>query len=211
MRPPKILSVVLLLVVGLLAALALAEVSPKPKANMTAVKVADTTAAAKASQPTSGDASADVIHWVSFDKGVQLQKGTDKHLMVDFTTTWCGWCKKMDREAFSDTTVIHYINKNFVPVKVWADQDSLLDIDGFKITQKDLANSEFNVSGYPTFWFVNTKKEKVGPVPGYMTKDQLMTILPVVAEYRYDTTRTKQNTAPQKAQPGQPTPAPQGK
>ena len=205
MRPPKILTVVLILALGLLAALAFAEVTPKPRPKMTS-KVADTTATSKSSPSTADDTSADVIHWVSFDRGVQLQKGTDKHLLVDCTATWCGWCKKMDRETFSDTTVIHYINRNFVPVKVWGDTDSLLDIDGYKITQRQLAASEFQVSGYPTFWFVNTKKEKVGPVPGYMTKDQFMKILPIVAEYRYDSTRTRPNST----QPSQPSQQPKG-
>jgi thioredoxin-related protein len=196
------LPIVLIFSLGLATVLAVAASRPDPSVKATAkpahksttAKAGSTKAQATATQSSTVE---DKVHWVSFDKGVQLQKGTDKHLFVDFTTTWCGWCKKMEAETFSDTAVAHYINRNFVAVKVWADQDSMLDIDGYKVSQKDLASGEFQVTGYPTFWFVNTKKEKLGPLAGYQTKDQLMNILPVVAEYRYDSTRNKQNATPQ--------------
>ncbi|MFZ1684830.1 MAG: DUF255 domain-containing protein [Candidatus Zixiibacteriota bacterium] len=191
--------IALVAVFGLIAVAAIAGQNSNSKASDTKTTKPSSTAKAPSTQapaqqtPVPAD---DKIHWVSFDKGVQLQKGTDKHLFVDFTTTWCGWCKKMEKETFSDTAVIHYMNKNFVAVKVWGDQDSVLDLDGYKITQQQLAQTEFQVSGYPTFWFVTPKKEKLFLSAGYLTKEQLMSVLPVVAEYRYDTTRNKQNSAP---------------
>jgi thioredoxin-related protein len=198
MKPLKLLfTVALTFALGLLAVQAFAELTPSHKAKPPATKADPSKPSKTPAAAATDEKPADRVQWVSFDKGVQLQKGNGKHLFIDFTTTWCGWCKKMEAETFSDTAVAHYINKNFVPVKVWADQDSVLDIDGYKVTQKQLAQSEFQVSGYPTFWFLNTKKEKLGPVSGYRTKEQLMDILPVVAEYRYDSTRAKTNTAPQ--------------
>jgi thioredoxin-related protein len=210
MKFPKLApSIILIFALAFVTGRALAESSPHQDAKP-AVKVDAKAAHKSGTAKTDATKSAKVvstdqpagtagekIHWVSFDKGVQLQKGTTKHLFVDFTATWCGWCKKMEAEAFSDPDVIQYVNANFVPVKVWGDQDSILNIDGYKVSQKDLTQGEFQVTGFPTFWFVSPKKEKLGPVPGYQTKNQLMNILPMIAEYRYDSTRTKQDSTTQ--------------
>jgi thioredoxin-related protein len=195
-KPLFVIAVLGISVLAAVVALAGQAGTQKAAADKSSKPAATATSGAQSATQTPS-AEGDKIHWVSFDKGVALQKGTDKHLFVDFTTTWCGWCKKMEKEAFADTAVIHYLNAHFVPVKVWGDQDSILDIDGYKVTQQQLAQSEFQVQGYPTFWFVTPKKEKLFLSAGYLTKDQLMSVLPVVAEYRYDTTKNKQNSAPQ--------------
>jgi thioredoxin-related protein len=192
-------TIALVVAFALVAVGAIAEQTSKPKSPAAKTPKQGSTAKATPTQPSAAQTPAptnDKIHWVSYDKGVALQKGTDKHLFVDFTTTWCGWCKKMEAETFSDPAVIHFVNTNFVPVKVWGDQDSVLDIDGYKITQQQLTQSVFGVQGYPTFWFENAKREKIGPLPGYKSKEDLMNALNYVASYKYDTTRNKQNSAP---------------
>ncbi len=133
------------------------------------------------------------IHWLSFDKGMAAleQDSTQKHMFVDVTASWCGWCKKMDREAFSDPKVISFVNSYFIPVKLWGDSDNELDINGYTISEKALAKSEFNVSGFPTFWFVSSDKARIGPLRGYQTSENLMKALTWIKEYKYDTTRVE--------------------
>jgi thioredoxin-related protein len=194
-KPLFVIAVLGISVLAAVVALAGQAGTQKAAADKSSKPAATATSGAQSATQTPS-AEGDKIHWVSYDKGVALQKGTTKHLFVDFTTTWCGWCKKMEAETFSDPAVIQFVNKNFVPVKVWGDQDSILDIDGYKITQQQLTQS-FSVSGYPTFWFENPKREKIGPLPGYRSKDDLMSALSFVAECKYDTTKNKQNSAPQ--------------
>lgn len=38
-------------------------------------------------------------------------------IIIDVYTDWCGWCKVMDRETYSNEKVIGYLNKNFYAVK----------------------------------------------------------------------------------------------
>jgi thioredoxin-related protein len=134
---------------------------------------------------------ADKIEWLSYDEGLELTKGSDKHMFVDITASWCGWCKKMDRETFTDPKVIELVNEHFVPVKLWGDSNEKLEIDGYKISQKDLATGEFKVTGYPSFWFLTPDLEKLGPLPGYKTAPQMVQVLEFVKDYKYDTTRAQ--------------------
>ena len=64
----------------------------------------------------------------------------------------------------------------------------MLEIDGYNISEKDLAAKQFKVRGYPAFWFINADGLRVGPLPGYHKPDQFIKALTYVAteEYKQD-------------------------
>ena len=43
-----------------------------------------------------------------WEKARDLAKESNKILIVDFYTEWCGWCKVMDKNTFSDYTTLFY-------------------------------------------------------------------------------------------------------
>lgn len=132
------------------------------------------------------DQAADKITWLDYAEGKNLAGDTTKHLLLNFTASWCGYCKKMDRETFSSEEVIDYVNQNFIPVKVWGDSKNVLDIEGYKISEKDLAGKNFNVRGFPTFYFEDADGERLGPLPGYQPKENFMKVLNYVATKEYE-------------------------
>jgi uncharacterized protein YyaL (SSP411 family) len=66
---------------------------------------------------------ADKINWLDFETGYATAVKEKKMLMVDAYTDWCGWCKVMDRNTFSNDTVIRKLNKDFVMVKLNPEKD----------------------------------------------------------------------------------------
>lgn len=131
------------------------------------------------------------VVWYSYQDGWAKAKAENKHMFVDFTATWCGWCKKLEKNTFSQPEIIKALNTDFVPVKVWDNSTAVLDIDGYKISEKDLIRKEFKVRGFPALWFVSPEGVRVGPAGGYVEADRLMQVLDIVKNYRYDSTRTE--------------------
>lgn len=142
-----------------------------------------------ADKPVSSPDKAARIEWLAFDKGMAalVADTTGKHMFIDITASWCGWCKKMDRETFADPAVVAEIQANFVPVKLWGDSNKMLDIDGYKITEKNLAAGEFKASGYPTFMFLTPEQAKlnIGRNSGFRKADRLLTELTFVSSLAY--------------------------
>ncbi len=71
-------------------------------------------------------------------------KAENKLVFVDFYTTWCLPCKVMEQGAFVDYDLAEFMNKNFLNVRVNAE-------DGVGKTHKN----NFLVFAYPTLLFLN--------------------------------------------------------
>lgn len=78
-----------------------------------------------------------------------------KLLMVDFYTSWCGYCKKLDAETYTDATVIKQTGQ-VVTVKVDAEHEG-----------RDLAH-KYGVTGFPTILFLNETGGVEGFFDGFM-------------------------------------------
>ena len=97
-----------------------------------------------AADKTTANSTDKEIQWMSYEDGIKKAKEENKHVFINFTTSWCGYCKKMKKEAFANDSVISLLNKDFVAVKVDGDSKKELDIDGYKI----------NCPGNPFFNFL---------------------------------------------------------
>jgi thioredoxin-related protein len=126
------------------------------------------------------------VKWLPYDIGLAKAKKEKKHILVDFYTNWCYYCKKMDKEVFTQPEIIKMLNENFVAIKVNAESKNELDIDGYKISETNLAKSEYRVRGYPAYWFLKPDSERLGMLPGYQNADVMMDVLYFMKESLYD-------------------------
>ncbi len=70
----------------------------------------------------------------------------EKIIFVDAYTTWCGPCKMMDRNTFSDPAVGAFFNENFVNLKLDMEKG-----DGIDFAHK------YEVRAFPSFLFLNAE------------------------------------------------------
>ena len=117
------------------------------------------------------------IKWYSFEDAYQLNKKKQKKIFIDVYTDWCGWCKKMDAETFTNPVIINYMSKNFYCVKLNAERKDTVIIDGVVFVNPsptgkrathqlaiDLLNGKMS---YPSYVFLAKQRTKLGILPGY--------------------------------------------
>ena len=59
----------------------------------------------------------------SYEEALKKARSENKGIFVDVYTSWCGPCKKMAREVFTQAGVGDYFNTHFVCLKLDAEKD----------------------------------------------------------------------------------------
>lgn len=111
-----------------------------------------------------GSRSEDLEWYREPEKAFAAAKELGKPLFVDVFTTWCSWCKKLDKETFS-TPSFQAEAARFV----------LLKVDGD--VYRDFV-TRYAVKGYPTMLFLNAEgEENHQRVVGYVSAAKLVPIM----------------------------------
>ena len=128
------------------------------------------------------------IVWLNYEDGLKKGKLENKSIFVDFYTSWCGWCKKLDKDVYNDSAVKVVLARHFVTVKTNAESKRRFTLDdGKEYTDASLAREVFGVQGYPALWFLSAGGEKLTYIPGYVPKEKFVNILTFISSKAYQT------------------------
>jgi len=123
--------------------------------------------------------------WVPFNDGMAIAAKEKRHVVIDFYTSWCHWCKVMDRETFSNPDVKKYLAENFVTIRINAESTKdTLDYGGVKYTPVTLAQ-RFGVRGFPSLAYLDRNGELVTVVPGFVPAKTFLPLLQYVQKECY--------------------------
>lgn len=123
----------------------------------------------------------EMLHWQKYDAALKQAKEQNRHILVDFTTKWCVWCKVMDTTTFIDSTVVTMLNENFVLAKVDGESYNMVSLPDGDITEKGLTR-QYGVRGYPTTWLLEPDGTKIGPMTGYIDVAKMQYALRFVSQ-----------------------------
>ncbi len=122
-----------------------------------------------------------LVKWLTFEEAVEKSKFEKRKLFIDIYTDWCGWCKVMDKNTFSDPSIAKLLNDKFYPVKFDAEQTADVVFNGttFKFvpygnkgTHQLAAALLNNQLSYPTVTFLEEDFSAVYPLPGYRKPEE---------------------------------------
>jgi thioredoxin-like negative regulator of GroEL len=112
-------------------------------------------------------AGGDGVAWsdASWEKILEQAKSENKYIMIDFYTTWCSPCKKMDKVTFTDAEVMKFLGAN-IAVKYDCDK-------GFG----DKIADDYQVVFYPTTVVVGPDGQEVDRYLGYLGPEEYMEVI----------------------------------
>ena len=136
---------------------------------LTSILVVLLTITATAKEPirTSGkeDGSGIEFHNGSWEEALQKAVKEGKPVFLDISASWCGPCKMLKKNTFTNAEVGEYFNTNFVNVAV----------DGEKGEGVDLAR-KYRIRGYPTMIFIDSNGEILSQLSGYRDPEGLIKV-----------------------------------
>lgn len=108
--------------------------------------------------------AADEVDWTQppFKSILETAKQENKHVFIDFYTTWCGPCKMLDKVTYQDSKVVEYLN-SIVAVKYDAEKD-----------EGEVLAKKFRVKAYPTLMLLGPDGKEVDRHVGYLDADGFM-------------------------------------
>ena len=140
------------------------------------------------------------IKWLTWEQATEANKKEPKKILVDVYTSWCGWCKVMDKQTFTNDTITDYLNKHFYCVKLDAEGHDTIRFDNkdFVYVSPDKGGGRNGVHtlayalldgnmGYPSIVYLTEKFERTAISPGYKTPDKLLPELRFTAEEVFKT------------------------
>ena len=105
------------------------------------------------------------FHTGTWEEALQKAVKEGKPLFLDISASWCGPCKMLKKNTFTNEEVGEYFNTNFVNVAV----------DGEKGEGVDLAR-KYHIRGYPTLIFLDNNGEIISQLSGYRDPEGLIKI-----------------------------------
>jgi uncharacterized protein YyaL (SSP411 family) len=125
------------------------------------------------------------IKWLGWTEGFEKGNKEGKVMLIDAYTDWCGWCKRMDKDTYSNPEVIDYINANFVPIKFNPEIENVkYNVEGQELNGMELYSllTQGKSHGFPTTYFLLPKQKSMMYDQGYRNAKDFMDVLKKVAQ-----------------------------
>jgi thioredoxin 1 len=103
------------------------------------------------------------FHKGSWAEALALAKKDNKLVFLDVYASWCGPCKRLKKNTFSNAKAGTYFNEHFINVSLDAEAG-----EGISVSEK------YNVTSYPSLYLINGDGKIVTETGGYMSPKELI-------------------------------------
>jgi thioredoxin-related protein len=143
---------------------------------------------------TDAMAGAPAISWMSVEEAAGKLQQEQRPVLIDLYTTWCGWCRQMDKRTYSNKKVAEYLQDKFYPVRVDAETHAAISWGGrtYQFNPQYRSN-EFAIYlthgrlEFPTTIIIVPGQEPQA-IPGFLEPKDLELLVKYFGEGAYRTT-----------------------
>jgi len=126
------------------------------------------------------------VNWLSFEKAIELNKTNPKPILVSIYTDWCGWCKKMYNETYTNSIISKYVNDNYHAIKLNGEGKEPITYKEYTFKFNQQGNTKYHelsaalLNGklsYPTTIILNKEEQLLDRIPGYLPAIKMEMVL----------------------------------
>jgi thioredoxin-related protein len=133
------------------------------------------------------------VEWMTVEQAADKLQQEKRPVLIDLYTSWCGWCKEMDRKTYSSKKVAAYLAEKFYTVKVDAETRAVISWQGRTYGYSpQYRSNEFALYlthgrlEFPTTIII-TPGDAPQAIPGFMEPGELEPVLKYFGEGAYKT------------------------
>lgn len=123
--------------------------------------------------------------WIGLEEAITSARASDKKILIDVYTDWCGYCKKMEAETYTRNRVQAAINEHFYAVRINAESSRKVNYLGQEMSMSEFAMG-LGVTGFPTTIFLTHEGEPLGFQPGFIDFNTFERLLVYVGTEAYE-------------------------
>ncbi|MES2848290.1 MAG: DUF255 domain-containing protein [Bacteroidota bacterium] len=134
------------------------------------------------------------VQWMTVAEMQEAYKKNPRPILVDVYTSWCGWCKVMDKETYAKEDVAAYINSHYYAIKLDAESKESFEWNGKKYEyNKEYKSNDlaiyllFGQMSFPSTVFLSALDAQPAPMPGYLKPKELEAPLKFFGDSVYKT------------------------
>ena len=128
---------------------------------------------------------AEGLPWKPFEEAVALAAKQNKKVLVDIFAPWCPWCRRLQREVYTDPAVQEYLKERFIVTRLNGDDTTAsYAFKTYNLTAAELA-AGLGAQGYPTTVFLAANSDYITRLPGFVDAAEFIHVLRFIGTEAY--------------------------
>ena len=115
------------------------------------------------------------VHWLTYREALAEGASQDVPILVHFTASLSGLCRKMKRETYQDHKVISYLNEHFAV--------TMIDVGEVPSLAR-----KYGVKSAPVLWFLDAKGKRLTSIEGEVGPEKMLRVTEYISEKIYEHT-----------------------